>query len=92
VARRGVEPALVAAYLSIIVELVGTILITLGLFTRPVALLVVVEFLVIVKSHAAAGWSGAGAEFPFLWLIVFVVILLRGGGPYSLDARLGREV
>jgi putative oxidoreductase len=91
-ARRGVEPALVAAYLAIIVELVGAVCITLGLFTRVVAALLVIEFLVIVKVHSVAGWMGPGAEFPFLWLIVLIFILIRGGGRYSADRMLGWEV
>jgi putative oxidoreductase len=91
-ARRGVEPALVAAYLAIIVELVGAVCITLGLFTRVVAALLVIEFLVIVKVHSVAGWMAQGAEFPFLWLIVFIFILIRGGGRYSVDRMLGWEV
>jgi putative oxidoreductase len=91
-ARRGVEPALVAAYLAIIVEILGAICITLGLFTRVVAALLVIEFLVIVKVHSVAGWMGQGAEFPFLWLIVLIFILIRGGGPYSLDRKLGWEI
>jgi putative oxidoreductase len=92
--RRGVEPALAAAYIAIILEVAGAICITLGLFTRPIAALLVLEFIVIVKVHAVAGWgvSAGGAEFALLWLIAFVFIMLRGGGPYSLDAKLGREV
>jgi putative oxidoreductase len=92
--RRGVEPALAAAYLAIIVEVAGAILITLGLFTRLMALLLVIEFIVIVKTHlVGGGWgvSGGGAEFAFLWLIVYVLILARGGGRYSVDAKMGRE-
>src|ERR1700704_449337 len=54
--RRGVEPALLAAYLAIILEVVGAICITLGLFTRAVAALLVIEFLVIVKVHSVSGW------------------------------------
>jgi putative oxidoreductase len=92
--RRGVEPALAAAYAVIILEVVGAVCITLGLFTRAVALLLVVEFMVIVKVHAVGGWGvgTGGSEFAFLWLIVYVFIMLRGGGPYSLDAKLGKEV
>ena len=91
--RRGVEPALLAAYLAIILEVAGAILITLGLFTRVMALLLVLEFIVIVKVHSVAGWGvgGGGAEFAFLWMIVYVYILARGGGPYSVDAKLKRE-
>jgi putative oxidoreductase len=93
-AKRGVEPAMVAAWLAIIVELGGAIFITLGLFTRPIALLVAIEFVVIAKTHLVFGWGagGGGAEYVILWLIVFLFILARGGGPYSLDAKLGREV
>ncbi len=93
-ARRGLEPALLNAYLVIGAELLGAICITIGLFTRVVALILIIEFLVIVKVHSAAGWGAAtgGAEFPFLWLIVFVYILLRGGGPYSVDRKLGWEI
>jgi putative oxidoreductase len=93
-APRGVEPALAAAWLAIVVELAGAILITLGLFTRPIALLLVLEFVVVAATHLAVGWTvGNGdAEFVVLWLVVFIAILARGGGPYSLDAKLGREV
>lgn len=92
--KRGVEPALLFAYLSIIFEVGGAIFIALGLFTRPVAGLLVVEFMVIANAHfAAAGWGGAGgAEFPFLWMTAFVMILGRGGGPYSLDRLIGWEI
>jgi|HubBroStandDraft_6_1064221.scaffolds.fasta_scaffold502947_2 putative oxidoreductase len=92
-ASRGIEPALPAAYLVIGVEILGIVCLTLGLLTRPVALLLVIEFLVIVKVHAVSGWAGAGgAEFPFLWLMVLILIMLRGGGRYSLDRVLGREI
>ena len=92
-ARRGVEPALAAAYVAIIVEVAGAILITLGLFTRPMALILVLEFLVIAKTHLVAGWGVGigGAEFVVLWLLVYLFIMCRGGGPYSVDAMLGKE-
>jgi putative oxidoreductase len=92
--RRGLEPALLNAYLVICAEVLGAICITIGLFTRVVALILIIEFLVIVKVHSAAGWgaSAGGAEFPFLWLLVYVYILLRGGGPYSVDRKLGWEI
>ena len=49
---------------------------------------------VIVISHfKTGGWAAStnGAEFAFLWLIVYIFILARGGGRFSLDAKLGRE-
>jgi putative oxidoreductase len=90
-ARRGLEPSLFFAYAAIAFELAGIILITLGLFTRIMAVLLVIEFVFIVYVHpASGGWAAStqGAEFPFIWLIVWTFIAVRGGGPYSLDAKL----
>jgi putative oxidoreductase len=91
--RRGIEPVYAAAWIAILLETIGVACIVLGFLTRPVALLLVIEFIIITKSHLTMqAWGGAGgAEFPFLWLMVFVYILARGGGPYSVDAKLGRE-
>jgi putative oxidoreductase len=72
-------------------EVAGIVLVALGLFTRVIALLLVIEFVFIVYVHSASGgWaaSAQGAEFPFIWLVVWIFVLVRGGGPYSLDAKL----
>jgi putative oxidoreductase len=92
--RRGIEPAYAVACIAIFLELVGAACIILGLLTRPFALLLIIEFVIITYSHLTmGGWGvgGGGAEFAFLWLIVFVYILVRGGGSYSVDAKLGKE-
>jgi putative oxidoreductase len=92
-ARRGIEPALLLAYVLIFLETAGAILITLGLFTRPIAVALVIEFAVIVYHHLPKwGWTDRGVEYPLLWGLIFLAIALRGGGPYSLDRKLGREV
>jgi len=96
-ARRGIEPALPFAYLIMFVELGGAICITIGFLTRPFALLCLIELVVIAyKAHMPNGWSfsvqGGGAEFPVMWAILFLVILIRGGGPYSVDRAIGKEI
>ncbi len=94
-ARRGIEPALPLAYLITFLEGVGGFLITIGLFTRPVAVLLVLEFIVlIVKAHLPNGWSAGanGIGFPFMWGLILLAIALRGGGPWSLDRKLGWEL
>ena len=96
-ARRGIEPALAFAYLIMFVELVGGICIAIGFLTRPFALLCLIEMVVIAfKAHMPNGWGfsvqGGGAEFPVMWAILFLVILIRGGGPYSVDRAIGKEV
>ncbi len=93
-AKRGIEPALLLAYVVIFLETAGAILIILGLFTRPIAALLVVEFAVIIWVHVPNGyaWTGRGYEYPLLWGLIFLAMVLRGGGPYSLDRKLGKEV
>jgi putative oxidoreductase len=93
-AKRGIEPALLLAYVVFFLETAGAILLMLGLFTRAVALLLVIEFAVIVWTHLPLGytWSRGGWEYPLFWGIINLAILMRGGGPYSLDRKLGREI
>lgn len=98
-ARRGIEPAIAAAYMIFFLETVGAVCIILGLFTRLFAAMIFVEFLVIIfVAHWGEGlagftWSrpGGGWEYPLFWGLIWLAIGLRGGGPYSLDRKLGRE-
>jgi putative oxidoreductase len=93
-AKRGIEPALPLAYIVVFLETVGAILIILGLFTRVIASLLVVEFLVIIWVHIPNGyaWNARGYEYPLFWGLIFLAMVLRGGGPYSLDRKLGKEI
>ena len=76
----------IAACLATTVELCAPCLILVGLFTRLatlplMAMTVTIQFLVY--------WT----EYPshLLWLAILVFILVRGPGPYSLDALLFRK-
>jgi putative oxidoreductase len=96
-ARRGIEPALPLAYVVWTIETVGAICIMVGLFTRFFAVAAGIQFTVIVFiAHWPQGfwWSrpGGGWEYPLLWGLMFAAIALRGGGPYSLDRKIGREL
>jgi putative oxidoreductase len=94
---RGIEPALPGAYSVFFLETVGAVCIILGLFTRPVAAAIAIEFILITfVAHwgNGFGWSNArgGWEYPLLWGLMFFAVSLRGGGPYSLDRKIGKEV
>lgn len=94
-ARRGLEPALPIAYLIFFLETVGAVCIMLGLFTRVFALAIGIEMLVIAfVANWHAGFSAAknGWEYPLFWGLIVLAIGLRGGGPYSLDRKLGKEL
>jgi putative oxidoreductase len=96
-ARRGIEPAMPIAILIMFLETVGAICITIGFLTRPFALLLLIEMLVITfKVQLPNGWffsaQGGGAEFTLMWAALFLVILIGGGGPKSVDRLIGKEL
>jgi len=96
-ARRGIEPAQPLAYVVWMIETVGAACIMLGLFTRFFAVAAGIQFTVIVfVAHWPNGfwWNkpGGGWEYPLLWGLMFAAIALRGGGPYSLDRKIGWEL
>jgi putative oxidoreductase len=96
-ARRGIEPALAAAYAVFFLETIGAICIMLGLFTRFIAAAISIQFLIITfVAHwpNGFGWTSprGGWEYPLFWGLIMFAIALRGGGPYSLDRKLGWEL
>lgn len=94
-ARYGLPFPTTGALIIMFLETIGGIMIALGLFTRVIAALLVFEFLVIIFiAHWPRGYSaGAGGiEFPLMWGLILLAVMLRGGGPWSLDRKLGVEV
>jgi putative oxidoreductase len=94
-ARRGIEPALPLAYVVFALETIGAICIMLGLFTRFFAAAIAIQFAIITfVAHWPQGfvWSRGGWEYPLFWGLIMFSIALRGGGPYSLDRKLGWEL
>lgn len=93
--KMGYENAVPLIYFLILVEFVGGIAIALGLFTRFFAAMVTIEMAVIMFAHYLPNgfsWLNRGYEFVLLWGLVTLAIWWRGGGPYSLDRKLGREL
>lgn len=77
-----------------VLELVGGVLLLVGLFTRPVAfilsgMLAVAYF----QFHAPGGfWPTLNGGAPaVLYCFVLLYFSAAGGGPWSLDAMRGRE-
>lgn len=94
-AKMGYEHPVALIYLLTFVEFFGGIAIAAGLFTRFFAAAVTIEMAVIVFAHYLPNgfsWLNRGYEYTLLWGLVALAILWRGGGPYSLDRRIGREL
>lgn len=93
--RIGIQPAAPMAYILMFLETVGAICIILGLFTRFFAAALCIESLVLVfVAHWPNGFPANrnGVEMVMTWAIIYFAIALRGGGPWSLDRKLGREL
>ena len=77
-----------------VLEVVGGLLIMIGLFTRPVAFIVAGEMAVAYFwRHAPQGfWPGSNrGELAALYCFVFLYLAAAGGGIWSLEATLRRR-
>lgn len=76
------------------VEFFGGLLLALGLFTRFSAAAIFVLLAVATSIHLGAGffWTEGGWEYPALWAIVVGAYAIKGGGRYSLDRLIGKEL
>jgi putative oxidoreductase len=76
-----------------VLEFVGGLLLVVGLFVRPVALILAMEMIVAyVQAHLPNGGFPVqnGGELALLYAFVFFFLAARGAGPISVDARQGR--
>jgi putative oxidoreductase len=83
------------AYWAIFIETVGALCVAAGLFTRFFAAALAVEMLIAMfAAHWVKGFSvdQGGYEYVLLIGIVLFAIAIRGGGPYSVDAKIGKEL
>jgi putative oxidoreductase len=90
----GYKPGAFWVTVVMLTEMVGGLCLALGLFTRVAALFIVIFMINAVIFTSAKGffWTAGGLEYSLMIGIVALVFLIRGGGRYSLDAALGREV
>jgi putative oxidoreductase len=93
-ARAGLEPAIFWSNYIGFLEFFGGILLAIGLLTRPVSVLFV-SFLAVaaIRVNILHGWfwTSGGMEIPLFLLLICLAILIRGGGPFSLDRVIGRS-
>jgi putative oxidoreductase len=90
----GFTPPVPWFWAALAIEMLAGISLVLGLLTRFFAAAAAIEMLIITVLYWEAGfsWLHRGYEYTMLWGWICFAIALRGGGPYSLDRRLGREL
>jgi len=90
VAKRGFPAPTVLGWVAILSELLGGLLLALGLFTRPAAAAVASTLLIAAfKVHADDPF--AKKELALAYAVVGLAFLIGGPGRYALDAVLQRK-
>ena len=83
------------AYMAAGTELLGVILLTLGLFTRLISIpLIIVMIVAITTVHLSHGFSAGenGFEIPLYYMLFLAIFASFGAGKFSLDHLLfGKE-
>ena len=93
----GVPAPTLMAFVVTFVELVGGILLVVGLFSRLAALLLTIDLVVaILLVKVGVGFlspqsGGVGAELDLALIAGFLAVLFAGPGRISLDRALGIE-
>ena len=75
-------------------ELIGGLMMVFGLGTRFAALAIAIFMLNAIHFTSAKGffWTAGGAEFAILLFIVALVFVVKGGGEYSIDQKMSKEL
>ena len=87
------------AFLAIMAEFLGSLGLIVGLFSRVAAFGIAVNMIVaILMVHSSNGFfmnwlgkqAGEGFEYHLLAVGLALIVMIRGGGSFSLDAAISR--
>jgi putative oxidoreductase len=81
----GVKPSLAFALLS---DGICSVLVMLGLGTRLAATVIAINLLVVFTILHGLSFVDGHAELVYAYLGVFIILVIAGGGKYSLDEVL----
>ena len=82
------------AYMAASTEVLGVVLLTLGLLTRAISItLIVIMIVAIVTVHLPNGFSAGnnGFEIPFYYMLFLLTFVSHGAGKFSLDRLIFGE-
>ncbi len=84
----------VSAFLAMVTEVLGIILITLGLGTRVIAIpMMFVMVIAVLTVHLSNGFAAGdnGFEIPLYYFLMLFALVAYGPGKYSVDSMIGNR-
>ena len=84
----GIPMPLLNAYMAATTELLGVVLLTLGLLTRVISIpLIIIMIVAVLTVHLSNGFSAGdnGFEIPLYYGLFLMIFLSHGAGKFSLD-------
>ncbi len=87
----GIPFPILNAYMAASTELIGVVLLTLGLFTRLISIpLIIIMVVAITTVHLVHGFSAGdnGFEIPLYYMLFLAIFASFGAGKFSLDHLL----
>jgi putative oxidoreductase len=92
--KMGWYPAAFWVALVALTETLGGLMLAFGFLTRFAAAAIVIFMLNAMWATSAKGffWAQGGMEYALIIFTVALVFLVKGGGRYSVDHALGKEL
>jgi putative oxidoreductase len=92
--ENGFEPGMLWALAVGCTEVFGGLCLALGFLTRLACVPTLLFLLSAIRFHWPNGfpWNEEGFEYPLFWAVVVFHFLIHGGGRYSVDALIRREI
>lgn len=91
----GIPFPTINAYMAATTEILGVVLLTLGLFTRLISIPLMVTMVVAITTvHISHGFAAGdnGFEIPLYYMLFLFIFTAHGAGKYSLDYLIfGKE-
>jgi putative oxidoreductase len=86
----GLPMPLVFAYFLGTLEFFGCALLAVGFLTRPIALMLTVEFVIVTFGVQLPRGYGENVEYVVMLLVMSAMFAANGGGRYSIDHKIGK--
>ncbi len=94
-ASMGIPFPTLNAYLAATTEIGAVILLPLGLATRIISIPLIITMIVaIITVHMSNGFEAGnnGFEIPLYYILMLFVLVVYGGGKYSIDNLISKRI